>query len=106
MTTNKNEKPTQDKMIEWLNCFDKTPNNNGIPNAPKPKKAPNKLRLAPLSPVLISETTALVAPFKIPPHIPTIKMQTCKMKNEFANANPSKEGMTNKVVTMRSNLYP
>ena len=42
----------------------------GMPNAPKAKKTPRKLRFAPLSDSLISDTTALLAPLRTPPPKP------------------------------------
>src|SRR5436190_24156214 len=69
-------------------CFN-IANKNGVPNAPIPKKTPSKLRFAPFE-VLMSETTAFVAPLMMPAHKPKIKTQIFNTGKEETKAMPSK----------------
>ena len=83
------KKPTVPRITSKPTRSFKSPINSGIPREPSPKNIPSRLRLAPFSVLLMSETTALVAPFIAPPPRPNKKMHSLSNGSVAAKAIPS-----------------
>ena len=76
-----------------------------MPSAPIPKNTPSKLRFAPFD-VLMSDTTALVAPLITPAHNPKIKTQIFNNEKDEAYAIPSNPADMPIQEIVNNNLYP
>src|SRR5439155_27311785 len=70
------------------------------------KNTPSRLKLAVFASVLISATTALVAPLIIPPLVPNKKIKILSKEREDAYAMPSNPANIPRHASISISLYP